>query len=107
MTTEKLHDLRGWTASTVDNPAAWSYRLPAGALEVFRQKIHSLRGKMCPITDVRLSSSERTIGLQELTEVRHPLEQGRGFAIVEGVPLDEFASHEVQIMYWLVGQALG
>jgi alpha-ketoglutarate-dependent taurine dioxygenase len=35
------------------------------------------------------------------------LETGRGFAIVAGPPLDRYSVPEAQLMYWLIGTALG
>ena len=32
------------------------------------------------------------------------LETGRGFAIIDGVPVDRLSTDESQMMYWLIGQ---
>jgi alpha-ketoglutarate-dependent taurine dioxygenase len=39
--------------------------------------------------------------------VREALESGRGFAVIEGVPLERYSLAEMQTIYWLVGQFLG
>src|SRR5439155_5584299 len=54
----------------------------------------------------RLSGEERAAFRQELAGVRHALEAGRGFAILNGLP-EACSPAEAQAAYWLVGQVLG
>src|SRR5206468_3887434 len=44
---------------------------------------------------------------QDLAGVRHELEEGRGFVIVAGLPVEGRSEQESQALYWLLGQALG
>jgi alpha-ketoglutarate-dependent taurine dioxygenase len=39
--------------------------------------------------------------------VRAALEEGRGFAILDRIPLERCTPGEAQALYWLIGQALG
>ena len=88
MVTEAVADRRAWTAATVDAPASWYYPLPADCLAVLDRKVQELRREPRPATEVRLSPAECAACARSLQSVHDALENGRGFAIIEGIPLD-------------------
>jgi alpha-ketoglutarate-dependent taurine dioxygenase len=44
---------------------------------------------------------------EAVAPVREALEKGRGFAILDRVPLDRYSAQEAQLIYWVLGRALG
>jgi len=104
---EVTHDPRAWTAATVDRPASWYDRLSASSLAVLDEKLRQATDPTRPITDLRLSPAEQLALARDLEKVRRTLERGRGFAILEGFPLEKYSPRQTQAGYWLIGQALG
>jgi alpha-ketoglutarate-dependent taurine dioxygenase len=99
-------DRRAWTAATLDRPEAWYHRLPPECLEPIDRQVKALRREPRPATELFLSDAERAACAHELGNVHRDLEDGRGFAILEGLPAG-YSSEEARAAYWLLGQALG
>ncbi len=99
-------DPRAWTATTVESPVCWYSRLTTHCLDVIGEKIQSLTEDQ-PITDLWLSPEECAAVQRDLEGVRRELEEGRGFVVLEGVPLERCSARQATAAYWLIGQGLG
>src|SRR5262245_30301192 len=111
MTAATLHEpLTGpgaWTAATVDPPPFWYYRLPPGAWAALDEAVAPRRRGPRAVTELVPSDRLRAACAPALAPVGEALERGRGFAVIERVPLDRYSPAEAQAVYWLVGQLLG
>jgi alpha-ketoglutarate-dependent taurine dioxygenase len=100
-------DPRSWTAATVGDPAGWTHPLP-DALIVPLGSIYAARGRGdAPITDLRLTADEKASLGNHLAAAKHELERGRGFVVLDRLPLDRIPEREAIAVYWLIGQLLG
>jgi hypothetical protein len=93
-----------WTAETIDEHTAWHYPLSADSwhsLEEF------LQNHPQPTTDARVSDDLRAACAKDIEPALNALESGRGFVIMDGLPVERCSTQESQVMYWLVGQMLG
>ena len=107
MLTDKVSDDRTWQASTVDDTAAWYYPLSEDCLSSFETIICDARHRSGPITAIsRPAASSNGCG-ECLRPALDALNSGRGFAIIERVPIEQSEVEEVLSMYWLIGQFLG
>ncbi len=100
-------DPRAWTAATVDRMESWYERLSSRSLDLLETKLKELGREPRSTTDLRLSPAECSVLGLELASTRHALEEGRGFVVLEGLPLDRFSPAVAPAAYWLIGQALG
>src|SRR5262245_5741812 len=107
MLTRAIRDARAWTATSVDDSAAWYYPLPEACRAAFQQVKRDLRQAPRPVTAVQLPSSTQAACATALRPVREALETGRGFAIVEGPPGERLPAEDAQVLYWVVGLGLG
>ncbi|NKB68377.1 MAG: TauD/TfdA family dioxygenase [Candidatus Latescibacteria bacterium] len=89
-------DRRAWKTATIDAPAHWNYPLPADCLD------WALDAK-----DVNANTVVPISCSQALAPVRQALEKGRGFALVEGLPIEELSAPQAQAAYWALGHYLG
>ena len=105
MLTSIITDARAWRANMIDDCRLWRYRLPERCLTALDAAIQRLRREPGPTTALRADALVEAGGADDLAPVRAALEQGRGFAIVHGLP--DYAAAEMQAAYWLVGQLLG
>jgi alpha-ketoglutarate-dependent taurine dioxygenase len=100
-------DPRLWSAATIDPPASWYYSLPDACSREIEATLSDLRGQPRPLTAVRVPA-ERLAALQaSMAPVRDALEDGRGFATVNGGAARGLSDEEAVAAYWIVGQALG
>lgn len=105
MLTSTITDARAWRASTIDDASAWRYRLPTRYLAGIDAAIERCRREAGPPTALDAAKCLDAGCIADMAPVRAALEQGRGFAIVYGLP--NYAAGEMQAAYWLVGQLLG
>ena len=107
MLTDGVADERAWRASSIDDTTGWYYPLSedclAGLERIIRDEQHQSR----PITGISRSSASLNGCGECLQPVLDALNSGRGFAIVEQVPVEQYEVEEALSMYWLIGQFLG
>jgi alpha-ketoglutarate-dependent taurine dioxygenase len=98
---------KSWTAESVGDPAGWTRPLPE-ALIVPLRSIYEGRGQDDgPITDLRLTADEKAALGGHLAATKHDLERGRGFVILDRLPLGRISEREAIALYWMIGQLLG
>ncbi len=87
--------------------AGWAHPLSDALIAPLRS-IYEARGRGdAPITDLRLTAGEKASLGSHLAATKHELDRGRGFAILDRLPLDRIPEREVIALYWLIGQLLG
>jgi alpha-ketoglutarate-dependent taurine dioxygenase len=100
-------DPRSWTAETVGHTAEWSQPLPA-ALIAALQSIDEVRsGGEGPITELRLTADEKAALGSYLSSAKHDLEHGRGFVVLDRLPIGRISERQAIAVYWMIGQLLG
>jgi alpha-ketoglutarate-dependent taurine dioxygenase len=102
-----ISDARAWHARSIDDRSTWYYRVPERCLAALDEAIRHLRREPCPTTTMRATDWLDAGCHADLAPAQSALESGRGFVIIEGLPLDRYSSAELQAGYWLVGQLLG
>ena len=105
--TDGVSDERAWRASSIDDATAWYYPLSEDCLSSFKWVIRDAQRRSRPITEIShpdRSSNGCEGGLQPALDA---LNSGRGFAIVERVPIEQYTVEESLSMYWMIGQFLG
>ena len=105
--TDILTDVRAWDASTVDDSTSWSYTLSETCVSAFEEFIQIQRRSSRPITEMQIQEPLFDACVECLQPVLTALNAGRGFAIVERVPVERYTADDAQAMYWLIGQFLG
>lgn len=107
MLSEVITDQRAWTAQTIDTGESWRYELSAECFAELDAFLAKRPSQSPPITDVRIRSDEFSACAAVLQSALGGLESGRGFIIVERLPLDRYTREEAQAIYWAIGQLLG
>ncbi len=106
MATQTLSDLRAWSVATVDRSEHWYHPLPNSLLAELRAVVAAAPADV-PIVDLRLSDQQRAEWAEAVAAVLSDLEEGRGFVIIDRLPLEELSQREATALYWLYGQLLG
>lgn len=107
MLTDEVSDERAWRASTIDDAAAWYYPLSEDCLASFERIIHNDRRHPGPVTEISRPVSSSNGRDESLQLALDALNSGRGFAIIERVPIEQYTVEVALSMYWLIGQFLG
>ncbi|MDE2992471.1 MAG: TauD/TfdA family dioxygenase [Chloroflexota bacterium] len=98
---------RAWTRETIDDPTTWYYTLSPACLAPLDAFVECHRSNSQPATEIRVGDSELADCGECLRPVLPALESGRGFAIIDRVPLDRYTADEATLIYWAIGQLLG
>ena len=102
--TESIEDARGWTAATADPPEVWYTMLSDACLD---ELIAYTKGTDEPTTEIRIAPDALPLTREALADAAQAINTGRGFAVIDKVPLDVHTAEEAKRVYWLVGQILG
>ncbi len=98
---------QAWRASTIDDPSRWYFPLPAVSLAAADQVVQAWRRQNQPVTAIRVDEGVRARLRDELRQAIEELEHGRGFVVIDRVPMDRYSGQEAQVVYWVVGELLG
>ncbi len=102
----QVADPRAWSAATVDESKRWYFPLSTKLLTDLRGVI-AAQPPAKPITEIVLTDQQRSQWSEAVAPALRDLEQGRGFVIIERLPMAELSQREAVALYWLVGQLLG
>jgi alpha-ketoglutarate-dependent taurine dioxygenase len=105
--TQPVIDARAWQADTVDDRAAWYQSLPDEFVAELRARVSGISPEPHAVTDLRVTDHDRTEWSRHLAPARRALETGRGFVIIERLPVESLSLSESTAIYWLIGQLLG
>src|SRR5688572_21861765 len=99
-------DPRAWSAATVDEPGQWYFPLPERLLAELRAMAAAAPADG-PITEMVVDDQRRAKWAETVAPVLRDLEEGRGFVIIDRLPLEQMTQREAVAIYWLLGQLLG
>ncbi len=107
MLKELIDTPKGWDANSIDAPECWIYSLSQEVLSELDSALAPGTGKVTPIEDLALSKSSARCCHRNFAPVTEALDSGRGFAIIDRVPVDRYTLDEAKAAYWLIGQSVG
>ena len=89
----------------------WIYPLDAAAIDDLKSMVKIVRRRIGndPNGLLSLSRSDFDLGAAKsiMQSIDHDLRDGRGFALIRGLPLDELSLLDTAVIYWGLGTALG
>lgn len=102
MLNKQITDARAWTADTIDASSDWYYPLSESYLSALDSEVQKHADA---ISDLRVSDAIACAPcLQPVLDVLHT---GRGFAIIERLPVEHYTRDQARAAYWMIGQCLG
>lgn len=105
MLTEPICGDRAWTRQTVGQERAWTAQLPPEWLDSARAMLAGLENHPGqPVTALPIPPWNAQGDWQSL---RATLDQGRGFVVLDRIPVDRCSPSEAQALFWLLGNRFG
>lgn len=99
--------VRGWRAGSVDAPANWYYRLSEECITELDRAVGELRRNPRSTTTIRPGEFACPACSEFAQPVLAALDEGRGFAVIDGLPRSKYSVDEATAIYWIMGQLLG
>lgn len=106
MLNEIVEGARAWRADTVGSADRWTVGLDDACLDEMAAFLQDRQSDDDP-TGLRLFGAELPACRAALRPALDDLVSGRGFVVVDRIPLGRFDADEARTLYWLLGQLLG
>ncbi len=105
-----LEPVRGrsaWKSADIENEDSWIYRFSAAELAEIDAALRAVKARGLGVPDFGrddfpLPTLEARIG-----EIVGEVEDGRGFALLRGIPADDYDLDTLRILYWGIGAYFG
>jgi alpha-ketoglutarate-dependent taurine dioxygenase len=104
---DEIDEDRAWGAELADRRASWYRPLAPELISHLMSRVAPWSSEPAALTKLRLTAEDRALWEPHFALARHDLEKGRGFVILDHLPLDDCSIREVTGLYWLVGQYFG
>jgi alpha-ketoglutarate-dependent taurine dioxygenase len=95
-----------WTGSTLGAKDG-TVILSSGCLTEIEETLKLLRANPLPVLRLTPEDVEMPACAAAMSGVRHELDQGLGFTIIDRLPLDRMTTGEATSIYWLLAQMTG
>ncbi len=95
-----------WIGDT-DIPDGGKVFLTEACLDELHAAARTLRDNPLPLLAVSQDDFELDACRALMRDVKHQLDDGVGFAILDRLPLDDLSTEEAEACYWLLGSMLG
>ena len=105
MLTEPIRDGRAWTRQTVGEEPSWTAQLPTGWLDSTGDLLsghEKYPGR--PVTALPVPPGD---GCEDWQSLRATLDRGRGFVVLDGIPVDRWSPSRARALFWLLGHRFG
>jgi alpha-ketoglutarate-dependent taurine dioxygenase len=95
-----------WTGATAGEASQWQQTIPAELIAALLDQVAKLPAGQ-PLEALRLEEVQRQRWAEYVEPARRELEGGRGFVILDRLPVERMPQREAIGVYWLLGQLLG
>ncbi|MFT3852738.1 MAG: TauD/TfdA family dioxygenase [Ilumatobacteraceae bacterium] len=101
-----VDDASAWIASDVEDSDEWTWTWTADELDELQAAVEAVADR--DVTTLKRVDFALPTIADKLVEVKRYLDEGRGFALLNGLPLHErFTEEQATKVYWAVGAHLG
>ncbi len=94
---------KAWTRQAL-RPSDWTVTVTDAVKRELAQVVASLRQQTLPVYLLRPAHFELAASRRMMAEAKHLTDAGRGFAMIDRLPLDDWSEEEGRAVYWLLGQ---
>ncbi len=96
-----------WKAQELRADPSWIYELTSAEVAEIEAALAAVKKAGVPLLKMRARDFPLVATAQRLREVSHQLEEGRGIALVRGVPVARYDDADLERIYWGLSVQLG
>ena len=96
-----------WTSRDMADPNTWIYQISESHIAEIDAALHAVQARGLGIPSVARESFHLEEFAASLAEIRHEVEDGRGFVLVRGIPIERYSREEAQLIFWGLGTYFG
>ncbi len=107
MLMEPVRDGSAWTVEDLRRDASWMYTLTPAEVDELDQALNCVRRLGITMTDMTRRNFPLPQFGQFLAAVPDTIENGRGFVVLRGIPVERYNEEEVALLFYGIGTHLG
>jgi Taurine catabolism dioxygenase TauD, TfdA family len=96
-----------WKIADFRSPADYTIELSATHLREIERAIERIRSARLGLEDLQREHFEFPSLRPVIDEIRHEIEDGRGFVVVRRLPVEDYSNDEIGMIFWGIGTHLG
>lgn len=104
---EPVVDPAAWSAADLASDQGWIHPLSATDIAELDDLVHRLAERIDNVLDIDPNDVVLPTLGPRLTEIRDDVVDGRGLALVRGVPVDRYTRLQAGIAFWCIGSFIG
>src|SRR5215469_12103360 len=96
-----------WKVADFKSPADYTIELDASHLRDIERAVHRIKAAGLGLDDLQREHFEVPSLRPVIDEIRHQIEDGRGFVVVRRLPVEDYSKDEFGMIFWGIGTYLG
>ncbi len=104
---QPVADRSAWRGKDLRNDASWIWTLPQQAICDIDAALARLDARRVPLIEMKRADLALPSIEADLAGLLHEFENGRGFVVIRGLPLERYDDDQIARIFWGIGQYLG
>ena len=100
-------DPAAWTAADLDADKSWIHPLDDRDIAELDAAIADLESRIETVLDIRAGDFDLPTLRPKLDAIRDDIVDGRGLALIRGVPVERYSRQQAAIAFWCIGLHVG
>lgn len=107
MLMEPVRDRSAWKAADFENDDSWIYRFSTAELAEIDAAVRGIKARGLDVPDFGCEEFPLPTLRAKIAEMVEEVEDGRGFGLLRGIPVDNYDLDTLRILYWGIGAYFG
>ena len=106
-TIQPFQSKSAWTARDMRDSGNWVHRVSESDVAEIDAALRAVQAHGLAMSDITRESFPLDQFAASLAEIRREVEDGRGFVLIRGIPVDRYSFEEVALIFWGLGTYMG
>lgn len=104
---QKIEDATAWKGKDIKDDTSWIYHWSDQSIAVLEKALENIKAKGLKVPDFTKEDFPITELAEEINHFNEELENGRGFILIRGLPIERYSDEEAAILYYGLGLHMG
>ena len=96
-----------WTAHDMADSAKWILHIKDGDIDEIELALNWVKNRSLPLASIKKADFPLNHFTETLVRALDEVENGRGFVLIRGLPVERYTAEDVEIILWGIGTYLG
>ena len=104
---QKIEDPSAWKGKDIKDDGSWIYHWSDQAISVLEKALENVKQKGLKVPDFTKEDFPLTELAEEISYFNEELENGKGFIVIRGLPIERYTDEEAATIYYGLGLNMG